>query len=149
MEEVVGKLTAWASSGPNWPYALVWLHEGTHHVPLPKKGHLGILPQRGVEAIPCRQINQLEVCQLLIASPQVIYPIGLNGHDEPIITSLPEPLASGISLTAGKPVYLEIDIPPHSVGELDQKVLPLGEVSTIVKASPNKSPLGNWKEKAA
>ena len=81
MEEAVGKLTAWASSGPDWPYALVQLHEGTHHVPLPKEGHLGILPQRGAEAIPCRHISQLEVCQLLVASPQVIYPIGLNGCD--------------------------------------------------------------------
>ena len=52
-EEVVGKLTAWASSRPNWPYTLVQLHEGTHHVPLPKEGHLGILPQRGAEATPC------------------------------------------------------------------------------------------------
>ena len=53
MEEAVGKLTAWASSRCNWPYALVQLHEGTCHVPLPKEGHLGILPQRGAEAIPC------------------------------------------------------------------------------------------------
>ena len=87
MEEVVGKLTAWASSGPNWPYALVQLHEGTHHVPLPKKGHLGILPQRGAEVIPYGQISQLEVCHLLDAGQQVVYPIGLNGYNEPIITS--------------------------------------------------------------
>ena len=59
MEEVVGKLTAWASSGPDWPYTLVQLHKGNHHVPLPKEGCLGILPQRGVEVIPCRQISQL------------------------------------------------------------------------------------------
>ena len=53
MEEAVGKLTAWASSGPNRPYALVQLQKGTHHASLPKEGHLGILPQRGVEATPC------------------------------------------------------------------------------------------------
>ena len=70
MEEAVGKLTAWASSGPGWPYALVQLHEGAHHGPLPKEGHLGILPQRRVETTPCRQISQLEVCQLLIAGPK-------------------------------------------------------------------------------
>ena len=81
----------------------------------------------------------MEVCQLLIASPQVIYPIGLNGHDEPITTSLPEPLASSIRLTAGEPVYLEIDIPPPPVEDPDQKVLPLGKVSTIVVTSPPKS----------
>ena len=69
MEEVVGKLTACASSGPYWPYTLLQLHEGVHHAPLPKEGHLGILLQRGAEATPCGQISQLEVCQLLIASP--------------------------------------------------------------------------------
>ena len=44
MKEAVRELTAWVSSGPNWPYALVQLNEDTHHVPLPKEGHLGILP---------------------------------------------------------------------------------------------------------
>ena len=52
MEEAVGKLTTWASSGPNWPYALVQLHEGTTHVPLPMEGHLGILHQRGWRQSP-------------------------------------------------------------------------------------------------
>ena len=139
MEEEVGKLTAWASRGPYWPYTLVQLHKGAHHVPLPQEGHFGILPHRGAEATPCRQISQLEVCKLLITCPQVIYPIGLNGCNEPITTSLPELLASSISLTTGKPVYLEIDIPPSPVEELDQKVLPLGKVSTIMIASPHKS----------
>ena len=55
------------------------------------------------------------------------------------MTPLPEPLASSVSLTTGKPVYLEIDIPPSLVKELDQKLLPLGKVSTIVIASPHKS----------
>ena len=84
MEEAVKKLTACNSSGTDWLYALVWLYERTHHAPLPKEGHLGILPQRGVEAVPCGQISQLEVCQLLAAGPQVIYPVGLNGQDEPL-----------------------------------------------------------------
>ena len=103
MEEVVGKLTTWVFSGPNWPYMLVQLHKGTHHVPLPKEGHLGILPQRGVEATSCRQISQLEVCQLLISSPQVTYPIRLHGCEEPTITSLPESLANGITFPEASP----------------------------------------------
>ena len=139
MEEAVKKLTACTSSGTDWLYALVHLHEGTHHVPLPREGHLGIIPQRGVEVIPCGQISQLEVCQPLAASPQVIYPIGLNGQDEPILTSLPEPLASGINLTAGEPMFLGLDIPSPPMEEPDQKILPLGEVSTILIASPHKS----------
>ena len=101
-----------------------------------------------MEATPCRQISQLEVCQLFIAGPQVIYPIDLNGHDEPIITSLPEPLASGISLTTGEPVYLETDILPPQVKDPDQQP-PLYEVSTIVIASPHKATPQNWKERAA
>ena len=137
MEEVVGKLTVWVSSGPNWPYALVWLHEGTCHAPLPKEGYLVILPQ--AEVTPCRQISQLEVCQLLISSPQVAYPIGLNGCEEPIITSLLESLANNISLTRGESIYLEIDIPQSLAEELDQKIPPVGELSTTVIISPHKS----------
>ena len=114
------------------------------HTPLPKDGQWGIIPQRGVEATPCGQISQLEVHQLLATSPQVIYPIGLNGQDEPVITSLPEPLASGMSPTVGKPIYLGIDIPSPPMEEMDQKILPLGKVSTIIVASPHKSPQ-NWK----
>ena len=53
MEEAVGELTAWVSSGPNWPYALVWLHKDTCQAPLLKQGHLGNLPQRGAEMTAC------------------------------------------------------------------------------------------------
>ena len=139
MEEVVMKLTACTSSGIIWPYALAQLYKGPHHTPLPKDGHLGILPQRGAEETPCGQISQLEVCQLLATGPKVVYPVGLNGHDEPIITTLPELLASSVSLTASKHLYLGIDIPSPQVEEPDQKILPLGEVSTILIASPHKS----------
>ena len=101
MEEVVKKLTAGTSSGTDWLYVLVHLHEGTCCMPIPREGHLGVLPQIGAEATPCRQISQLEVCQLLVTGPQVIYPVGLNGQDEPIITSLPELLASTIKTYHG------------------------------------------------
>ena len=141
MEETVKKLTACPSSGTDWPYALAQLYEGPHHAPLSKDGHLGILPQRGAEDTPYGQISQLEVHQLLAASSQVIYPVGLNGHDEPVVTTLPEPLASGVSLTTSEYIYLGIDIPSPPVEELDQKILPLSEVSTILIASPHKSPL--------
>ena len=150
MEVAIRELTAWVSSGPNWPYALMQLHKDTCHVPLPKEGHLGILPQGGAEMNACRRISQLEVCQLLISGLQVTYPIGLNGHEEPIITSLPESLANGISLTGGESVYLEIDIPQSLAEEPDQKALPIGECSTIIIASPHKTtPLQNWKEMSA
>ena len=126
MEEVVEKLTAYTSSGIDWPYALAQLYEGTCHMPLPKNRHLGILPWRGAEKAPCEQISQLMVCQLLAAGPQVIYPVGLNGQNEPVITTLPEPLASSVSLTTSKYIYLGIDIPSPPVQEPDQKIPPLG-----------------------
>ena len=80
-------------------------------MPLPKEGHLGILPQGGTGTTACRRISQLEVCQLLVSGLKVAYPVGLNGCKEPIITSLPESLANGISLTGGGSIYLEINIP--------------------------------------
>ena len=69
MEEAVVKLTTCTSSGIDWPYALAQLYEGPRHAPLPKEGHLGVLPQRGAEEIPCGWINQLKVCQLLATDP--------------------------------------------------------------------------------
>ena len=47
MEEAVGKLTAQTPGGSNWPYALVWLHEDTCHVPLPKEGTWAPYPKEG------------------------------------------------------------------------------------------------------
>ena len=140
MEEAVEKLTAYPSSGTDLPYPLAQLYEDPCHAPFPKDKHLGILSQGKAEETPCGQISQLEVCQLLAASPQVIYPIGLNGHDELVITTVPEPLDSGISLITSKHIYLGIDIPSSPVEEPDQKTLPLGEVSTILITSPHKSP---------
>ena len=140
MEKAVEKLTACTSSGNDWAYVLVQLYKGPHHTPLPKDKHLGILPQGKAEETPCGWISQLEVCQLLATSPQVVYPIGLNGHDEPIIIILPELLDSGISIIASKHIYLGIDIPSPPVEEPDQKILPLGKVSTILLTSLHKSP---------
>ena len=139
MEEVVRELTAWVSSGPNWPYALVQLNENTCHAPLPKEGHLGILPQGGTNMTACVRINQLEFCQLLISGLQVAYPVGMNGCENPIITSLPESLTNGISLTGGRSIYLEINILQPMAEEPDQKASPLGECSAVIIASPLKT----------
>ena len=140
MEEVVERLTAYPSSRTDWPYTLAQLYEGSCHAPLPKDKHLGILPQGKVEETYCGQISQLKVCQLLSASPQVVYPIGLNGHIEPIITTLPEPLDSSISIITSKHLYLGIDIPSPPMEESDCKVPPLSEISTVLITSSPKSP---------
>ena len=138
-EEAVKELTAWVSSGPNWPYTLVQLNDDTCHAPLPKEGHLGMSPAGGTDSTTCRRISQLDVCQLPVSGLQVTYPVGLNGHEEPIIASLPKSLANGTSLTGVGSIYLEVDIPQPITEEPDWKVLPLGRHSPILLASPLKT----------
>ena len=93
-----------------------------------------------MEETSCGQVSQLEVCQLLSASPQVIYPVGLNGHNEPIITTLPELLSSSISIIASKHLYVGINIPSLPMEESDIKAPPIGEASPIAVPHPPESP---------
>ena len=74
MEEAVGKLTTCTSSGTDWPYALVWLHEATCHAPLLKDGHLGILPQRGAEAPLMGGSANLRSANSLLPAPKLSTP---------------------------------------------------------------------------
>ena len=139
MEEAVGELTTWVSTGPDWPYALVQLNEDTCHVPLPKEGHLDALPQEGTVMKTCGIISQLKVHQLLVSGLQVAYLVGLNGCKDPIIISLPKSLANGTSLTGGRSIYLEVDIPQPMAEEPDWKASPFGGCSFILIASPLKT----------
>ena len=125
MEEAVRELTAWVFSGSDWPYTLMWLNKDTCHVPLPMEGHLGILPQGGTNMTACRRISQMEVCQFLTSGLQVTYPVGFNGQEGPIITSLPRSLVNGISLTGGGSIYLEVNILQPMAEEPDWKASPL------------------------
>ena len=138
MEEVVETLATYPSSGTDWPYALAQWYEGSCHAPLLKDKHLGILPQGKPEETSCGQISQLDVCQLLSMSHQTLYASGLNGHDEPIITTLLELLSNGTSIISIEHLYLEIDIPPKE--ESETKVPPIGEASIIQTTNPHKSP---------
>ena len=126
MEEALGTLSAWISSGPNWLYVLAQLYEGSKHAPLPKDKHLCVLPQGKTEESPYGQISQLEVHQLLSARPRVIYPLGLNGGNQLVTIDLPELLHSGSSITTNKHSYLRIDIPLPSPEEPECTTLPLG-----------------------
>ena len=92
MEEALETLSTCFSSGPDWPYILAQSYKGSNHMPLPKDKHLGILLQIKAEESPYGQISQLAVCQLLSARPRVIYPVGLNGSNQPVIIDLPEQL---------------------------------------------------------
>ena len=88
MEEAVKKLTALVSTGPGWSYTLVWLNGDVYHAPFPREGHLSDLVEGGTSSATCRRLSQLEVCQLLSLSSQVIYQVGLNRCEVPVIASL-------------------------------------------------------------
>ena len=117
MEEAVGTLSAYITSRPDWPYALAQLYKGSSHTPPPRDKHLGVLPQGKVEESPYRWNSQLKVCQLLPAGPQVIYPVGLNGNDEPVTTTLPEQLHNRASITTYEHLYMRINISPPPLEE--------------------------------
>ena len=139
VEEAVKQLTILVSSGPDWPYTLVWLNGDTCHVPLPREGHLSILQEGGTSSATCGRVSQLEVCQLLALGSQVIYPVRLNGCKVPVIASLPESLAKGTNLLRGEPIYLKVDILQSTVEGAELKVLPSGNCSSILMASPIKA----------
>ena len=142
MEEAVRPLSACISSGPDWPYVLAQLYDGSNHTPLPRGKHLGVLPQGKVEESPYGQISQLEVCQLLSTRPQVVYPVGLNGGNQLVTINLPEPLHSGSSITTDEHPHMRIDIPLLSPEEPECTTLPLGGAHAIPAATAPKTP---WK----
>ena len=118
------------------------LNEDTPHAPLPREGHLGILTEGGTNSTTCRQISQLEVHQLLTSGLQVIYPMGLNGHEAPMIVSPPESLARGTTLIGGKLTYLKVSIPQPTPEGQEPKALPHGSHSSPIQApNPIKAPL--------
>ena len=126
MEEAVKQLTPLIPTGPDWPYALVWLNGDACHAPLPMEGHLSIMVEGSTSSVICRRISQLEVHQLLSSGSQVIYSVGLNGCQVPVITSLPESLAKGTTLLGGKPTPLLVDILQSTGKGQEPKVPPFG-----------------------
>ena len=126
-EEAVKQLTALVSSGPDWPYALVQLNGDTYHAPLPREGHLGILPEGGTSSATFKRVSQLEAQQLLSSDSEVFYPVGLNRCKIPVVTSLLKSLANGTNLLGGKPVYLKVDILQSTVEEAEWKASPSGD----------------------
>ena len=129
VEEVVWQLTTLTSSGPNWPYTLV-------------------LTEGGTSSATCRQISQLEVCPLLHSHSQVIYPIGLNGCETPMIVSLPKSLARGANLLGGKPIYLKVGI-PQSVAKVSEPKVPPSVCPSILMASSIKATLSKVEEEVS
>ena len=141
MEEALGIISTCTSNGLDWPHVFIQSYEGANHAPLPKDKYLSILSWGNMES-PCRQISQLKVCQLLSAGPWVIYPVGLNGDDQPATINLPGPLHSGSSVTNDDPIYLKIDIPSLTPVEQTHADPPLGRVHTTPAVIMPKTP---WK----
>ena len=142
MEKAIGTLSACISSGPDWPYAPAQLYKGSNHTPLPKDKHIGVLPQGKAEENPYGEISKLKVCQLLSARPRVIYPVGINGGDQPVTITLPELLHSVSSITSDEHPHMRIDTPLLSPEETEHTTLPVGRAHTIPSATTPKTP---WK----
>ena len=95
----------------------------------------------GTSGTACGRVSQLEVCQLLSLGSQVVYPVGLNGCQVPVIASPPESLAKGVNLLRGKPIYLKVNIPQSIVEGPELKAPPLAShSSSILTTSPIKPP---------
>ena len=45
MGEALEALSSHTPKGSDWPYVLVQSYEGANHMPLPKDGHVCVLPQ--------------------------------------------------------------------------------------------------------
>ena len=117
IDDVAKQLTQLTSTGPNWPYALVWFNGDACHVPLPTEGYLSVMTEGNNNNVPCRKICQLEVCQLLSSGSWVVYLEGLNGCQVPVITSLPKLLSNGMTVFKGEPTFLQVDLSQSATKE--------------------------------
>ena len=141
MEEAVKQLTPLPSTGSDLPYALVQLNRDACHAPLPKVGNLSVQVVGGTCSTACRRVSQLQVCQLLSSGSQVVYPAGCSGCEVPFIASPPEPMAKGVNLLSGKPIYLKVDILQSNMEGPELKALPLSSHPlSILIASPVRPP---------
>ena len=134
------QLAQLSSTGPNWPYALVWLNGDAHHMPLPTEDHLSVVMEGNTSNVPCKKICQLEVHQLLRSGSRVVYIEGLNGYQVPVIMSLPELLSNGVTMLKGESIFLQVDLSQSVTKEQDSKALSLGRcLSPTPAAGPTRA----------
>ena len=70
IDDATKQLAQWASTGPNWSYALVQPNGDAHHVSLPTEGHVSVMAEGNTSNVPYRKICQLKVHQLLGSGSQ-------------------------------------------------------------------------------
>ena len=124
------KLTLLTTSGKNWAYAFVWLTGDAQHVPLPEEGHVRTMVKGSPSRNTCSHLIQLEVHLLFQLDNWVVYPEGLNGGLEPVVTPLPESLACGMSVL-DKPTFLQVDLSQFTTGDSVPKASAPCQASTL------------------
>ena len=72
LDEAVRKLAMVTSLGSNWPNDFVYFNGDALHFPFPKVAHLSAMTDGMPSNIPCGQICQLKVGQLLHLEAQVV-----------------------------------------------------------------------------
>ena len=138
MGEALEALSSHTPEGSDWPYILIQSYEGVNHMPLPKDGHICVLPQGEVES-PSGQISQLKICQLLSAGPLVVFPMELNQGNQSVTIDLPESLHMGSSVITDEYPYIEVNIPTLVPEEQGNANLPLGEKCNTATADQPKT----------
>ena len=134
------QLAQLASTGPNWPYALVQSNGDACHMPLPTEGHLSVMMEENTSNVPYGKIHQLEVCQLLGSGSQVVYPEGLNGCHVLLIMTLPQSLSNGVTILEGESTFLQVDLSQSATKEQESKALSLGSgLSPTPATSPTRA----------
>ena len=133
MANALDTLATFTYKGPDWPYILIQLYEGTNHMPLLANKHLGILAQEKMEG-PSGWISQLKTHQLLSAGSLVVVPVELNWGEQVVTVDLPEPLCTGFSVTSNKHQFVEVNIPSPTIE--DQGVQPQLKVSSTIHYLP-------------
>ena len=89
-------------------------------MPLSKEGHLCAMINGTPSRNTCRHLAQMEVHQLLQCGDQVVYPKGLNGGLEPVLTSLTTSLAQGVNMLGApihEPSFLPVDLSQVTPGD--------------------------------
>ena len=134
------QLAKLASTGSDWPCALVWLNGDAQHVSLPIEGHWSVMMEGNTSNVPHGKIHQLQVCQLLGSGSQVVYLEGLNGCQIPVIKTLPESLSNAVTMLEGESTFLQVDLSQSSTKEQESKALSLGsDLSPTLAASPTRA----------
>ena len=130
MGKALETLSSLTPKGSDWLYILIQLYEGANHSPLPKDGHVCVLPQGEAES-PSGWISQLKICQLLSARPLVVFPAELNGGNQSVTIDLPKSLHTGSSVITDEYPYIEVNITTLVLEEQGNASLPLGRSMTL------------------